>query len=319
MSVSADMLLNILNLGVVSALFTIALQSFLSRIVIHCIAQCQVAFQKSLLWGWALLPFAVAGLCCMVFVTNTFSEAVWEPIGLLLHWHHLFQFEWVSWHGALLIAFFGFTCRLVAKQLKQLSDHQKRLKLAMQLAGHSDVTLHGKSVVCLHSEHPMAFSAGLLTPKIYLSSGMLDRLSEQQLACVLEHEAQHCRSLDPLMSWVFCLVSGFQIRSVRKDMRNTYNIACELTADKRAAEQCDPFNVAKTLVSVSRFDAHYRMNLGTGFGYEFVEQRVNTLLQTTPARSSGLVWVGTLTTAIVGLNLVSIDSLHHYVELILSL
>ena len=319
MSVSADMLLNILNLGVVSALFTIVLQSLVGRAVIRWITQCQVALQKSLLWIWVLMPFSIAGLCCMVFVTNTFSEAIWEPIGLLLHWHHLFQFEWVSWHGALLIAFFGFTCWLIAKHLKQLSDNQKRLTLAIQLAGYSHSTLHGESVVCLHSDHPMAFSAGLITPKIYLSSGMVDRLSEQQLACVLEHEAQHCRSFDPLMSWVFCFVSGFQIKPVRKRLRTAYNIACELIADKRAAEQYDPLNVAQTLVSVSRFNSNCHMKFGTGFGYEFVEQRVNTLLQTTPERTSGLVWVGALTTAIVGLNLVSIDSLHHYVELILSL
>jgi hypothetical protein len=50
----------------------------------------------------------------------------------------------------------------------------------------------------LRSERPLAFCAGYLRPTIYLSSGAIERLSGEELAAVLAHEAHHLRRRDPL-------------------------------------------------------------------------------------------------------------------------
>ncbi|MGA2926259.1 MAG: M56 family metallopeptidase [Solirubrobacteraceae bacterium] len=47
-------------------------------------------------------------------------------------------------------------------------------------------------------ERPLAFCAGLLRPRIYLSTGALGLLDERALSAVLDHERHHARRRDPL-------------------------------------------------------------------------------------------------------------------------
>lgn len=56
----------------------------------------------------------------------------------------------------------------------------------------------GTDVRLVSSERPLAFCAGLARPAIYLSSGALASLSEDELCAVLEHERHHRARRDPL-------------------------------------------------------------------------------------------------------------------------
>jgi hypothetical protein len=47
-------------------------------------------------------------------------------------------------------------------------------------------------------EHPRAFCAGLLKPRVYISTGALAQLDEPSLNAVLLHEREHARRYDPL-------------------------------------------------------------------------------------------------------------------------
>ena len=47
---------------------------------------------------------------------------------------------------------------------------------------------------------PFAFCAGLLRPRIFLSTGLLDRLAADELEAVLRHEAWHVSRRDPLFA-----------------------------------------------------------------------------------------------------------------------
>jgi Zn-dependent protease with chaperone function len=53
-------------------------------------------------------------------------------------------------------------------------------------------------LVCLDSSAPSAFCAGLLRPRVYVSSGMAASLADDALDAVLAHEAEHARRRDPL-------------------------------------------------------------------------------------------------------------------------
>jgi Zn-dependent protease with chaperone function len=52
--------------------------------------------------------------------------------------------------------------------------------------------------IVLEGGKPQAFCAGLLRPRIYITTGSLERLDEAALAAVLEHERHHARRRDPL-------------------------------------------------------------------------------------------------------------------------
>jgi Zn-dependent protease with chaperone function len=54
------------------------------------------------------------------------------------------------------------------------------------------------NVVCLDSPAASAFCAGLLRPRVFVTSGMVASLGDEELGAVLVHEAEHARRRDPL-------------------------------------------------------------------------------------------------------------------------
>jgi Zn-dependent protease with chaperone function len=53
-------------------------------------------------------------------------------------------------------------------------------------------------VVCLDSAAAAAFCAGLLRPRVYVTSAMVASLADQEVDAVLVHEAEHAHRRDPL-------------------------------------------------------------------------------------------------------------------------
>jgi Zn-dependent protease with chaperone function len=53
-------------------------------------------------------------------------------------------------------------------------------------------------VVCLDGPAASAFCAGLLRPRVFVTSGMVATLAAEELEAVLVHEAEHARRRDPL-------------------------------------------------------------------------------------------------------------------------
>ena len=56
--------------------------------------------------------------------------------------------------------------------------------------------VHGARLI--EDPHPHAFCAGLLRPRVYVSTGAVAMLGEPELAVVLAHERHHARRRDPL-------------------------------------------------------------------------------------------------------------------------
>ena len=52
--------------------------------------------------------------------------------------------------------------------------------------------------VLIADAHPRAFCAGLLRPRVYVSTGAVALLDDAALSAVLAHERQHARRHDPL-------------------------------------------------------------------------------------------------------------------------
>jgi beta-lactamase regulating signal transducer with metallopeptidase domain len=65
-----------------------------------------------------------------------------------------------------------------------------------RLAEQEPKPLSGAFVI--DDERPLAFCAGLFTPRVYVSSGAVAMLDETALNAVLAHEAHHARRRDPL-------------------------------------------------------------------------------------------------------------------------
>jgi len=80
---------------------------------------------------------------------------------------------------------------------------------------------------------PQAFCAGLLRPRVYLSTGALAQLSREELDAVLAHEAHHARLRDPLRVLLARVLGDalFFLPGVRQ-LGNRYGALAEMAADQ---------------------------------------------------------------------------------------
>lgn len=131
--------------------------------------------------------------------------------------------------GAVLLV----TARAGWRQVQATRRMTRSLPVIRRLAGQP-------SVLVLDTNVPVAFCAGWLQPRVYVSSGVLDRLSERELRAVLAHERQHWALRDPLrlaVGRVLCQALFFL--PVLGALHADYADAAELTADAAALVALD--------------------------------------------------------------------------------
>jgi len=116
---------------------------------------------------------------------------------------------------------------------RQLRAH-RRLVRALPVAG----PLPGHPTVCVvEVATPLAFCAGWMRPRIYVSTGTLERLSEGELRAVLAHEHHHRARRDPLRLAVGRVFSqALFFLPVLRPLHDRYGDVAELTADAAALE-----------------------------------------------------------------------------------
>jgi len=116
---------------------------------------------------------------------------------------------------------------------RQLRAHRRMLR-ALPVTG----SLPGRpSVLVLDLAEPLAFCAGWLRPRVYVTRAILERLSDSEMRAVLAHEHQHGTLRDPLrlaFSRVLCQALFFL--PVLRSLHASYADAAELTADAAALE-----------------------------------------------------------------------------------
>ena len=106
------------------------------------------------------------------------------------------------------------------------------------LEARSPIALHGARV--FNDERPQAFCAGLLHPRVYISSGALELLDGPALEAVLAHERHHASRHDPLrLACGRVLATGlFFIPSLGRLVERQHKLA-ELSADETAVRASD--------------------------------------------------------------------------------
>ena len=117
--------------------------------------------------------------------------------------------------------------------LRQLRPNQcsptARLK---RLAKKCDLA---NKIVLVRTHRPLVFTHGLWKPQVWVSTGLLDLLPDEQLEAVLWHEAKHRAAYDPLKILLArCLKRALFFVPVADDLCNTYLITKEIEADTHA-------------------------------------------------------------------------------------
>ena len=101
-----------------------------------------------------------------------------------------------------------------------------------------------------------AFTYGLIFPKIYVSSGLLKRLSRDEVHAVILHEMHHKKNRDPLRFFLFSILKdAFFYLPIGDYVKARLTYSRERAADDRAVHSTnDPYVLAGALLKVAGGD-----------------------------------------------------------------
>jgi len=148
--------------------------------------------------------------------------------------------------------------RSVARQIVASQRLARRVRgLALELPDELALTASavglGGRVVLLDAPERFSFAYGALTPRVAVSRGLLQGVSDHELRAVLEHERYHVCNLDPLkVILVQALSAAFFFLPALDALRARYIAGRELAADRRAVTACGRQPLVGALLKVVR-------------------------------------------------------------------
>jgi beta-lactamase regulating signal transducer with metallopeptidase domain len=131
----------------------------------------------------------------------------------------------------------------------------------------------------LRADEPFSFTYGLAKPRIAVSSGLADTLSDEELDAVLEHERYHVRNRDPLkLLLARMLAPTLFFVPILRELRSRYVAARELAADRRAFDRQGRRPLAGALYKVTATPAWVQLTPAAAIGGgEALDSRVRQL------------------------------------------
>ena len=264
MSSSLPLWLNLLSQAVIVFLLSqisLSLLWFFSKTSIHTLRS---QWQAILLWSTVSLPWLISVSCFFLAGQNEYFNSNNSVIQVYFHWHHNFIFSWQSWHGfsliiSLLISLY--LCRKAYITLKNYRVQDKKRRVLSLLTRNSEG----------HFEHSqaLAFTSGLIRPKVYISTGLVQQLTAEELVMVTLHEQAHADRFDPLQKWLFLLAASFFPRLIAQQLITAMELTMEYGADHKVSQRFDALDVAEALIKIARL---------MGSPSKQVEQRLHYLI-----------------------------------------
>lgn len=153
--------------------------------------------------------------------------------------------------GFLTFAVLGLSGRSAVRQLRA----SRRVLGALRIVGRREVD--GQGVTVIGDPRPVAFCAGLLRPRIFVSTGTVATLSDCELGAVVAHERHHARLRDPLRIFLArALADGLFFLPALRPLSARYEQLAELAADRAAvrASRDDAAPLASALLSFEAAD-----------------------------------------------------------------
>jgi len=170
-------------------------------------------------------------------------------------------------------------------------------------------------------EEPQAYVLGILKPKVYVSQGLLEQSSENDLAPVLAHEHAHAARRDPLRRLIASYGLVLHLPGIAHLLDRLLTRTQEMAADADAGRTVgDRVRVAESLVRFARMHGPGRAT-AVEFGSGDLEARVRELLDSRERRDAGLSAAALVgcSVALCLLALFAAHELHHLGQALLRL
>lgn len=180
-----------------------------------------------------------------------------------------------------------------------------------------DLNLKNK-VFLVKSNKPFAFCYGLIDPKIYISTKLLDMTTKEELLAILVHEKYHLTSKDTLtLILASAAKSIFFFFPIFSDLIRNYKIEREVRADQEAIKYIGNKGVLlSVLKKLLNYEPEFALDMVAQIAeYQTLEARINalgnkkisgkrlSLVKAVTSTLSALVLLGLLLTPVQGVEI----------------
>lgn len=184
------------------------------------------------------------------------------------------------------------TSRLTRRLRAREVTAQDRLRAVASRAGIGELRL-------VDDAGAYSLTAGIVRPVVYISTGLVDQSSDNELAAVLAHERYHVANHDPLkIALARALTSGLFLLPGLRHLLDRYLVGRELGADRRALRRCGRPALAGALLQSVGGPALPTAGAAAAFGGDHLLEVRLTQLETDreprPAPLPGAILVSTV-------------------------
>lgn len=216
--------------------------------------------------------------------------------------------------AALAIRCAGMVARLVAA---------RRIVTSLRRGGRAR-RAGGCELVVVPSPHRLSMTAGVLTPRVYVSTAVWDVLDDDERAAVLAHESAHARARDVLWRLVLGAFAALAAPGIGARLVATWSAATERLRDQDAAIAIgDAAVVGSALLKVARVPAAPPLAASAGLSADAdLAGRVEALLDAAPIGAASARRIGRLAWVVGAVALVlaviAAGPIHHALETLLA-
>lgn len=265
--------------------------------------------RRSILWFTVFMPWILAFGCLIFLFISLSTDVIW--VSRLLHWHHANAFNLLSWHAYPSLIFFAMLLIVLYKTYRNAKEHIKAYSLLRLITNKDQL---------LESDKPQAFSAGFFVPLVFISTGLINELNENELQIVKLHEQAHVERNDSLKKLIFSFLSSFYPFSIARTLRQGMSLCMEQCADESIVRNSkNKLDVAKVLLKVTKLIRAYseaeKESLNCAFAENELTGRIQYLISPQEKRSISPTLISILLATVFFVCLLSVDTFHHAVEI----
>ncbi|WP_307195542.1 M56 family metallopeptidase [Neobacillus niacini] len=143
---------------------------------------------------------------------------------------------------------------------------------------YSEVLGDNHRLTIVKSEQSLAFTMGIRSPSIVLSTALIDLLEDEELKAVIEHERFHQNNRDPFLIFILQIIAqSLWFIPLTKWCYENYKIICEILADEYAIKHTgSQLGLGSALLKLIR---HHITNKTVPMTVPFSGESINYRLQ----------------------------------------
>ena len=292
--------------GLLVWLVTGALLSLLYPAIRPLLLALSPSQSSRLLLGWLGLPLlAGLSLCALLYWPDLAQQIVREHCHAGGCQQHGPSSTFAIWPATLLSVW-------VVYRLSVCLFHQwlptYQLRRQLDVAGRKKT-----GFIQLDHQAPAAFTLGWWRPSIFLTQGLVEQCSDNDIRGILEHEKAHQERRDNLRLLLVHLFTAPLPKRWVASMMADHQLCCEQACDLTASQHLSRDSIADTLLHVSRLQQQAIPVGATAFGDSHTELRILALLDN-PKRSLSTAAMVGLSTSVPLFLLLLVNPLHELVE-----